>query len=88
MNSKDGIDFAMLFTLRERRRTSDSALSRIRSKVLRRHPRRLDSEALRRLQRWGKLLRNFKSFGVGPYYPKMWLDIMISIGYTTVIFNT
>src|SRR5210317_1800651 len=45
----------MLFTLRERRRTSDSALSRVRSKILRLHPRRLDSEALRRLQRWGLL---------------------------------
>ena len=43
----------MLFTLRERRRTSDSALSRVRSKILRRHSLRLDSEALRRLQRWG-----------------------------------
>ena len=55
MNSKDGTDFAILFTLRERRRTSDSALSRIRSKILRLHPRRLDSEALRRLQSWGLL---------------------------------
>ena len=57
MNSKDGIDFAMLLTRRERRRTSDSALSRVRSKVLRLRPRRLDSEALRRLQRWGKPFR-------------------------------
>ncbi|MEJ2474053.1 MAG: hypothetical protein P8Y74_09235 [Desulfobacterales bacterium] len=29
MNSKDGIDFAMLITLRESRRTSDPALSRV-----------------------------------------------------------
>ena len=54
MAAKDWIGFAMSFTLRERRRTSDSALSRARSKVLRRHPRRLASEALRLLQRWGK----------------------------------
>ena len=54
MNSKDGIDFTILLTLREHRRTSDSALSRVRSKTLRLHPRRLDSEALRCLQRWGK----------------------------------
>ena len=38
VNSKDGIDFAMLFTLRESRRTSDSALLRVRSKKLRLHP--------------------------------------------------
>jgi hypothetical protein len=38
VNSKDGIDATMLFTLRERRRTSASVLSRVRSKVLRRHP--------------------------------------------------
>ncbi|CAB1081880.1 hypothetical protein D1AOALGA4SA_9521 [Olavius algarvensis Delta 1 endosymbiont] len=30
VDSKDGIDFAMLFTLRESRRTSDSALLRVR----------------------------------------------------------
>ena len=28
VNSKDGVDFAMLFTLRESRRTSDPVLSR------------------------------------------------------------
>jgi len=38
VNSKDGVDFAMLFTLRESRRTPDSALLRVRSKELRRHP--------------------------------------------------
>jgi len=51
--SKDVGDFALLFTLRESRRTSDSALSRDHSKQLRFHPWRLDSEALRLLQRWG-----------------------------------
>jgi len=30
VNSKDGVDFAMLFPLRESRRTSDSALLRVR----------------------------------------------------------
>ena len=35
---KDGIDIAMLFTQRESRRTSDSALLRVRSKVLRLRP--------------------------------------------------
>jgi len=55
VNSKDGVDFAMLFPLRESRRTSDSALLRVRSKELRLFTlRRLDSEALRLLQRWGK----------------------------------
>jgi len=53
VNSKDGVDFAMLFPLRESRRTSDSALLRVRSKELRLILRRLDSEALRLLQRWG-----------------------------------
>ena len=38
VNSKDGIYFAMLFTLRESRRTSDPALLRVRSKKLRLHP--------------------------------------------------
>jgi hypothetical protein len=38
VNSKDGVDFAMLFTLRESLRTSDSALLRVRSKELRLHP--------------------------------------------------
>jgi len=38
VNSKDDIYCAMLFTLRESRRTSDSALLRIRSKKLRLHP--------------------------------------------------
>jgi len=60
VNSKDGIHFAMLFTLRESRRTSDSALSRVRSKTLRLHPWRLDSEALRLLQRWGLRLGRWK----------------------------
>jgi hypothetical protein len=31
--SKDGVDFALLFTLRESRRTSDSALFRLRRTV-------------------------------------------------------
>ena len=56
VNSKDGVDFAMLFPLRESRRTSDSALLRVRSKELRLTLRRLDSEALRLLQRWGVLI--------------------------------
>jgi len=38
VNSKDGVYFAMLFTLRESRRTSDSVLLRVRSKKLRLHP--------------------------------------------------
>jgi len=38
VNSKDNIDFAMLFTLRENLRTSDPALLRVRSKILRLHP--------------------------------------------------
>ena len=50
---KDDVYFAMLFTLRESLRTLDSVLSRARSKPLRHHPWRLDSEALRLLQRWG-----------------------------------
>ena len=54
VNLKDGIDIAMLFTRRESRRTSDSALLRARSKELRLTLSRLDSEALRLLQRWGK----------------------------------
>ena len=54
VNSKDGVDFAMLFPLRESRGTSDSALLRVRSKELRLTLRRLDSEALQLLQRWGK----------------------------------
>jgi hypothetical protein len=55
VNSKDGVDFAMLFTLRESRRTSDPVLSRDRGKQLQLHPRRLGSEALQLLQRWGSL---------------------------------
>ena len=35
VNSKDGVDIAMLFTRRESRRTSDSALLSVRSKELR-----------------------------------------------------
>ena len=54
VNLKDGVDLAMLLTLRESRRTSDSALLRVRSKELRLTLRRLDSEARRLLQRWGK----------------------------------
>jgi len=38
VNSKDGVYFAMLFTLWESRRTSDPALLRVRSKTLRLHP--------------------------------------------------
>ena len=38
VNSKVGVDFAMLFPLRESRMTSDSALLRVRSKELRLHP--------------------------------------------------
>ena len=38
VNSKDGVFFAMLFTLRESRKTSDPALLRDRSKKLRLHP--------------------------------------------------
>jgi hypothetical protein len=38
VNSKDGVDVAMLFTLRESRRNSDPALLRVRSKKLRLHP--------------------------------------------------
>ncbi|MDX2448184.1 MAG: hypothetical protein QNK29_13425, partial [Desulfobacterales bacterium] len=52
-DKKDGVDFAMLFTLRESRRTSDPVLSRVRGKQLQLHPRRLGSEVLRLLQRWG-----------------------------------
>jgi len=50
--SKDWVDFAMLFPLRESRGASDPALSRDRGRQLQLHPRRLDSEALRLLQRW------------------------------------
>jgi hypothetical protein len=59
VNSKDGVDIAMLFTRRESRRTSDSALLRARSPADSRDDftlSRLDSEALRLLQRWGKLM--------------------------------
>jgi hypothetical protein len=38
VNSKDGVDFAMLFTLRESRRTSDPVLSRVRGSRLQLHP--------------------------------------------------
>jgi hypothetical protein len=38
VNSKDWINFAMLFTLRESRRTSDPVLSRNRGKLLQLHP--------------------------------------------------
>ncbi len=38
VNTKDGVDIAMLITRRESRRTSDSALLKARSKELRRHP--------------------------------------------------
>ena len=54
VNSKDNIDFAMLFTLRENLRTSVPALLRVRSKKYYDFTlRRLDSEALRPLQHWG-----------------------------------
>ena len=35
---QDGVDFALLFPLRESRRTSDSVLSKDRSRLLRLHP--------------------------------------------------
>jgi hypothetical protein len=38
VNFNDGIYFAVLFTLRESRRTSDPVLSRIRGKRLQLHP--------------------------------------------------
>jgi len=38
MHSKDKVDFAMLFTLRESRRTSNPALSRVRGRQLQLHP--------------------------------------------------
>ena len=57
VHSKDKVDFAMVFTLRESRRTSDPVLSRVRGKRLQLHPRRLGSEALRLLQRWGKVTK-------------------------------
>jgi hypothetical protein len=75
VNSKDWIDFPMLFTLRERRKTSDSSLSRVRSKVLRRHPRRLDSEALRRLQRRGLPHRTRFNIKSGDHTGKIPLEI-------------
>ncbi|MGD8260801.1 MAG: hypothetical protein PVG70_00200 [Desulfobacterales bacterium] len=57
VNFRDGVDIATLFTPRESRRTSDSALLRARSPADSRDDftlSRLDSEALRLLQRWGK----------------------------------
>ncbi len=63
-----GVDFAMLFTLRESRRTPDPALLRIRSKELRLTLRGLDSEALRLLQRWGKATR-FNRAGTNAFRP-------------------
>jgi hypothetical protein len=62
MHSKDGVDFAMLFTLRESRRTSDPVLSRVRGKRLQLHPLRLGSEALQLFQRWGKACAAFNFF--------------------------
>ncbi|CAD7766644.1 MAG: hypothetical protein DNFNHJIP_00042 [Candidatus Argoarchaeum ethanivorans] len=53
VDSKDLVNFVMLFTLRESRRAPDSAFSRVRSSTLPLHPFSLDSEALRLLQRWG-----------------------------------
>ncbi len=58
VNSKDRIFFAMLLALsgpaimvlRESRRTSDPALSRLRCMLIRLHPQRLGSKALRLLQ--------------------------------------
>ena len=38
VKSKDGVDFAMLFTLRESRKTPDPVLSRVRGSRLQRHP--------------------------------------------------
>ncbi len=38
VNSKDGVDFAMLFTLQESRRTSDPVLSRDQGNRLQFHP--------------------------------------------------
>jgi hypothetical protein len=38
VNSMDGVDFAMLFTLRESRRTSDPVLSRDQGNQLQFHP--------------------------------------------------
>ena len=35
----------------------------------------------------GKRLGFLINFNV-PYYPKMWLDLIISIGYTKSVFNT
>jgi hypothetical protein len=38
VDSNDGVDFAMLFTLRESRRTSDPVLSRVRGSRVQHHP--------------------------------------------------
>ncbi len=54
-DKKDRANFVMFFTLRESRRDPDPALSRVRGSTLQLHPFRLDSEALRLLQRWGRL---------------------------------
>jgi len=51
VDSKEMVDFAKLFTLRESRRAPDRALSRVRGNTLQFHPFRLGSEALRLLQR-------------------------------------
>ena len=54
VNAKDGgVNFAMLFILREGRRTSDPPLSIVRGNLLKFHPWRLDSEALRPLEPFG-----------------------------------
>jgi hypothetical protein len=50
------VNFAMLFTFQESRRTSDPALSRDRGSQLQLGV-RLDSEALRLLQCWGKVIQ-------------------------------
>ena len=47
------VKFAKFFTLRERRRSSDTSLLRVRGSTLQRHPFRLVSEDLRILQRYG-----------------------------------
>jgi hypothetical protein len=47
--------FSIFFPLRESRRAPDPALPRDRNSRLWLHPRRLGSEALRLLQRWGKI---------------------------------
>ena len=54
VNSCKNSDFLMFLPFRESGRIPDPALPRDCSKGLRRHPRRLGSETLPLLQRWGK----------------------------------